>query len=696
MKGQFLKDHPIFWSRLGGEWYPPLYDPQGNPYYGWTEEEISTMQRYHRDFAAAGVHTHSMILDAGWCAENSYDYRVTDMQLRHLFEADPDGYVLPRIKLDAPLDWCRNHPEDVFLYANGKGLSAGEIAALVGTPSQSYWQYKVPEWYEKYEDFQKETPLLIDAQSFSSKRWLADAGEVIRRLIEHLESGPYADRIVGYHLAFGHAGECMQWRTEDYRNHGDFGIGHLQRFYDYGLEKYGSREALAAAWQQPEITRDTVELPLPEERYGEGNTLQSYFRGRAKDAIARDFDDFLCDNVADAILHFAKTAKAHTKKAVGFFYGYFLFAADIQYEGHLRLDRVLSSPDIDFLASPTSYHFRAAGSPSMEMTVTQSVNREKLYMEEIDTRTYLVPLDKAGVKPHDCNRTMEQTRYVLWRSLCKNLSHGSGFWWMDLGRGWFDAPDIMKEIAMLTKAHGVLKQGTHRSVADVLVVMDDACLTHTQSNRLLTHSFVRNLVLTSRTAGVLCDMYRTSDLERINLSAYRLVVFGTNYALTSERLKKWHFRGDTTLMFVNGAGILGEDGRPSLSNVEALTGFLLEEAYDEALKCPILHIKNEPGNLLASKNVNGRTHVLCTDPQMTPATFREIAREAGCHIYADADCILFGDADFISVFAKGETHTVLRLKDKKCCRDIRTGKVYEGTDIPIDFEENEFFILQYK
>ncbi len=691
----FLKENPIFWSRLGCEWYPPLYDPAGKPYYGRTEEDILAFQRYHRDFAAAGVHIHSIILDCGWIGEGKLDYTVTDLQLKHLLEADPGAYVLPRIKLDAPLEWCRNHPEDVFVYAGGKGLAKAEIAALVGTPAQSYWQYKVPEWYEKYEDFKKGAPLLIDAQSFSSKRWLADAGEAIRRLIEHLESGPYKERIAGYHLAFGHAGECMQWRIEDHRNHGDFGIGHLQRFFDYGVEKYGSREALGKAWQQPDITRDTVELPLPEARYTDGKDLNAYFRGREKDAIARDFDDFLCASVADAILHFASTAKKYTKKPVGFFYGYFLFAADIQYEGHLRLDRVLNSPDVDFLASPTAYHHRAAGSPSMEMTVTQSVNREKLYMEEIDTRTYLVPLEKASVKPRDCNRTMAQTRFSLWRSLCKNIAHGSGFWWMDLGGGWFDAPDILAEMAALTRAHALLKQGTHKSVADVLVVMEEEALTHTQYNRLFTHSFVRDFVLTTRSCGVLCDMYRAADLDKIDLSRYRLVVFGTNYALTPAQLAAWKFRKDATLMFYNCVGIL-QNGVPAVENVEALTGFALVESYDDELKCPVLKITEGDNPLLATKRVGDRTHVMSVDPRLSPATLREIARAAGCHIFVDEDTILSGDESFVSVFAKGETHTVLHLNGEKRATELRSGKRFCGAELPLDLAQNEFLILQYK
>ena len=300
-----------------------------------------------------------------------------------------------------------------------------------------------------------------------------------------------------------------------------------------------------------------------------------------------------------------------------------------------------------------------------------------------------------GVKPHDCTRTMAQTRYVLWRSLCKNIAHGSGFWWMDLGRGWFDAPDIMAEIAALTRAHQTLKGGAHKSEADVLLVMEDAALAHTQFNRLFTHSFVRNLVLTSRTAGVLVDMYHTSDLARIDLSRYRLVIFGTNYALTAKELGAWKFRADATLMFYNCVGIL-QNGTPALANVEALTGFALAEDYDEELKCPVLKITEGNNPLLCRKTVGAHTHVMSVDPHLTAATLREIAREAGCHIWTDADTILFGDESFLSVFAKGETHTVLHLNGKKRCVDIRTGKVYEGAEIPLDLGENEFLILQYQ
>ena len=357
----------------------------------------------------------------------------------------------------------------------------------------------------------------------------------------------------------------------------------------------------------------------------------------------------------------------------------------------------MSNPNIDYLASPTSYHYRAGNSPSMEMVPPQSVNRSKFYLEEIDTRTYLVSTDVrvCGVNWWDCTRTFGETRYVLWRSLCKNLSHGSAFWWMDIGRGWFDAPDIMAEIGKLTKAHSLLKKGSHRSVSDVLLVVDDECLVHTQFNRLWTHKFVRDIVMTSRTAGVLSDMYRTSDLAGLDLSRYKLVIFAINYTLTPEKLASLGIPEKTTVMFNNAVGII-KDGKPSLKNVEELTGFSLREDYDEELKCPVIKIVGEDSELTAAKVVNGRRFVMNVDPRITPSTFRRIAKESGCHVYADVDIILFGDENIMGVFSKGETHTKLCLKNECCCRDVISGAEFESDVIPVDLKEHEFMVLQFE
>ena len=148
-------------------------------------------------------------------------------------------------------------------------------------------------------------------------------------------------------------------------------------------------------------------------------------------------------------------------------------------------------------------------------------------------------------------------------------------------------------------------------------------------------------------------------------------------------------------MFFGFVGVL-QNGVPALAHVEELTGFALREDYDEELKCPVLKITEGVDPLLSVKKVGGRTRVMSVDPHLSTTAFREIARAAGCHIYTDADSILFGDEQFLGVFAKGETHTVLHLNGKNGATELRSGKVYEGADIPLDLNENDFLILQYK
>ncbi len=201
--------------------------------------------------------------------------------------------------------------------------------------------------------------------------------------------------------------------------------------------------------------------------------------------------------------------------------------------------------------------------------------------------------------------------------------------------------------------------------------------------------------MTSRTAGVLCDMYRTSDLAELDLSCYRLVIFAINYTLTPKKLASFGLADDVTLMFNNTVGII-KDGKPSLKNVEELTGFALREDYDDELMCPVVKIVGEDDEMTVTKTVNGRRVVMNTDPRITLARFRQIAKEAGCHVYIDHDIILFGDESILGVFSKGETHSKLKLPCSRRCREIISGAEFEGDTIHVDLKEHGFMVLRFE
>ena len=363
----FLRENPIFFSLVGGIGDFVSRKADGSIYVSPKVEKMERHLRYTREFRQTGVKIYSTILDNGWVAPDTYDYTKVDDTLQRFFENVPDGYLLPRIGMDVPVEWCRENPEEVFLYVAGKGLTRDEVQSRVATAKHECPFYTLPDDYPgikelramRYEDLAPGAQLRL--QSLSSTVWMQDAAKALRRLIEHIEASPYADRIAGYHVGFGNAHECLHWfkyfsGPYHYVDLWDYGISHLRRFYDYGIKKYGSREALAAAWRQPDITRDTVDLPTPAERYGGAKSIYEFFRGAPKDTICTDMDAFLSQNVADAIEVLADAAKQITKKAVGFFYGYFMGPWEIQYLGHLQSERIWRNPNVDFLCAPTAYH----------------------------------------------------------------------------------------------------------------------------------------------------------------------------------------------------------------------------------------------------------------------------------------------------------------------------------------------------
>jgi len=526
----FIKNNPVFYSRLGFCYDPPIKNKLGKPLV--FTEDLGICGNYHRAFNNIGVKIHSCILHSGWVGVDEYDYSLTDRVLDELFCDDSDMYYIPRIKLNVPVDWCEQNPEDVFVYFGGPETSEG-IKKLVGTLKQDYIGYESPNGYYMAGDYVDTRPNvggLIARQSFSSQKWLGDAKIALEKLLDRIENSKYADRILGYHIAYGASGECVLWgRASD--RYGDYGIGHKRAFYDWGIKKYGSRENLSKAWQQPDITRDNVRLPSPDERYGKTSSLESFFRGQKDQTIATDFDFFISEVNANAIEHFGKVVKEKAPgKLVGAFYGYFIEVNNSAYTGHLALDRLLQSPYVDFIAAPKSYYRTGVGNPGGVLSTTQSVNLKKLWLDELDNRTHLATNTEAGwgVKGFD------ETKTVFWREFSKNLADDSGFWWMDLGGGWFDSPEIMDEFSALVEANKLIKKTKHKSESDILVIVDEKSICHMNISEDLRLGFMEDFLCELHMTGCLADVYRLDDIKSLDLSAYKLIIFAYTFRIGSE------------------------------------------------------------------------------------------------------------------------------------------------------------------
>ena len=100
-----------------------------------------------------------------WLGEGAYDFEAFDRRARGLLAASPSGFIFPRLKMDPPDWWAKDHPDD--------------IRANEARPD--------------------------------SEAWRALYRRMLEDVVRHVESSSYADRVMGYHIGALHGSEWLVW-----------------------------------------------------------------------------------------------------------------------------------------------------------------------------------------------------------------------------------------------------------------------------------------------------------------------------------------------------------------------------------------------------------------------------------------------------------------------------------------------------
>lgn len=668
-----LRTEPFFWSRLGFCYDPPRYNSNGTQLI--FSDDFPSYRRFHDQFTDCGVRNHTVILPTGWNGDGRFDYRLTDRVLHALLDGNSQIQVLPRIKLNVPIDWCRNHPAEVFVYEGGP-QSEREIAALVDTPAQDILGYDSAAGYGvnggriAFRDDRPNVGGRIALQSISSQVWLRDAADAIRRLIAHIAETPFARQIVGYHIAYGNCGESTVWggwNRPGSGRFGDFGISHTRHFIAFARARYGSEAALRAAWQQPD---GPLGVPSTARRSARGSLAEFCF---ASDAACRDYYDFLSDANARAAAALCRAVKqADPALIAGVFYGYSYLPTAAEC-GHLAAARLLESPDVDFLASPKGYYRAQAGQPGGEQGPSQSYNRKKAWMDEIDNRTFL---DRRADTQ---TRTLAQSVTLLQREAVKNLTYGQGFWWMDLGDGWYDHPVLMQTIADLTALAAQVNRLPHRSTAEILLITDEVGDRMHAPSMGLAGGLHMHLHAEMHLCGAPVDTARLADLAEMPLDQYRLIVVDGLCALSESKFAaiRARTRPDAQLIVHYAFGALDESGQFDIDRVRRMTGIAIREnpaaypvesfgyrmtdfpynGYTLLHDFPLIEIVPDPALRVLARYPDGRVMTaqcgaitLCAFPSLTAAQLHERARAAGCTMIAPPGFTVYADNRILGIF----------------------------------------------
>ncbi len=675
---KLIREAPLFWSRLGFCYDPPLRHESGEDIvFNPTFSEADT----HRSFTENGVDIHTCILHSGWIGVDKYDYTLCDKVLHEVFERGKAKYFIPRIKLNVPVDWCRENPEEVFVYESGP-RERGEIRALVGTLKHDYLGYESEVGYYNANGWQDPRPNvggLISNQSFSSKKWLEDAGEALRRLVLHLEDSEYGERILAYHVAFGVSGETIVWGRHSGK-FGDYGISNQKHFLAWGLQKYGTEQALQEAWG--EIAGDVV----PPARLREKKPVDTASLYRDPEAERRvvDYDRFIAECNVNAIEHFGKIVKELTgDKPVGAFYGYLIHCARCTYAGHVgRWEHVLESPYIDFIAAPKSYRRSEAGEAGGEMVPACSVNFRKLWVDECDVRTHLATGDAA----HSHSGGMEDTECMLLRELCKNLTHHSGLWFMDLGGNWYDDAAIMAFVRRLVEAHKRVSALPYQRTSRVIAVIDEESILHVQPphNRRVEHLW-RNINL----AGAPVDMIFSQDIDKMDLSEVELAILLTPYSQEAAYLERLH-------RAISPRGHVLSFGRSVAYPNLKMKDFMIEDCVDHYFEksCTQKAIcRNFEGNTTVVQAQTG--DFLSASLALNVAEIAKIYAVAGVTRIAPAECTVYADNRLIGFFPRENVHFVPDIPAGVIWRDVLTGEALSrGAELVIPARRARAFYIE--
>ena len=651
-------------------------------------------------FGVFGSHPH--YANPYWKPEGFAGMAYQDGNLDQILNWVPSASFLPRLFYSAPDWWIAAHPDEQIVYSNP--IPPDAEARRNGT--------------------------LVPRESFASERFRRECGPVYRQAVRHLMDR-YGDHLLGIHLTSGPWGEHFAWDALtqggliplEEAGHGDVSAPMTRRFRAWLRAKYGNDPArLKAAWRDDSATFENAQVPSRDDRFA--LDTDGVWRDPAKGRRVADY--FACQNATtvEMLDYFAGIVKNESKGALPTlaFYGY---TQDEHWAiecDHRAIAAAYRSPNLDMFSAPHTYNRRMPGEDAMMRCYLASAARHgKLYVDEGDDMTFLEHL-----KPHPdgrCSATnVFESVNLLYREFGQAVTHGTGLWYMDLTGSTFRHPALVEAVGRMRCAADLALTRDRAHFSQVAVVSNVESefymgYRRTEANNMGLFLYQQQMGAFAR-AGAPFDWYLAEDLDAVMERDYRVVVLLDCQYLTErqhrqvEELKKggrtvvsFHAPGyvsETGLSRTRMEGVAGVRMKPGtvrgvLSAVDVATGREwgcgLTRPADGLVDRPrgtrhrpvgavqrglFLPDEGEPlmtgvGDLAdvtvaVSKGHDGWTGVFSALPALAPDVLRRVYRDAGVHVYTDADVVLSANAAWLMLHTRAKGVYEVRLP--RACRRV--------------------------
>jgi hypothetical protein len=557
-----------------------INDKPQNPFFYGPGDGVAGMNSWEeiskhniKEFSNAGVNlfTTHLFLERIWMEGNKLDLNYIKKIVRGYLDVDPNAATMVYITLSPPRWWYKLNPGEVIVYADGPTSPEYEVGMKRIT----------------YDDNAPRTR----RYSFASEKWKKESSEIVAQFCKEFSQTEEGKTVFSIYTGGGCYGEWNYWGFIEAEP--DNSVPMIKHFRNSLKDKYKTTEALQQAWNNKEVTFENADPPSLEERRPVSTNV---FRDLDKDRKLIDYFQNYHKLVADNVIHFNKLVKENWPRPVitGSYFGYF-FSSFMReaYMGHAEIERVLNSPYIDALGAPMTYYPDAkfAGDPARSRGLIASCTLHgKFWLDQNDDPTKnIMPWDTAY------KNTLLKEISIVRRDVLVSATKGIGVWMFDLGLrgsygegldeatgGYWDYPEIQKDMKKLKTAIDQTVNYSYKSKADVLMVYDTKSFYYESSNKTCTPmDYVTNdwMQIGVLRAGVVTDNIYLFDLDKVDLSQYKVVMFNNTYVISDTQrqfIKEKVAKDGRDLIWIYAPGYFNGE-KYDINHLSELIGMKMEE-----------------------------------------------------------------------------------------------------------------------
>lgn len=630
-----------------------------------------------------------VFLEQLWEEDGTLSLDYARRQVAGIQAVCPEAAVFFRLHVNAPGWWTARYPEENVRY-DSAGYS--------------------PDIRDGLSRLVEADPRNPQRTSLASEKWREEAGKQVARFCRDFAKTPEGRALAGIQVACGVYGEWHQWGFLNWE--ADQGEAMARHFRNWLRAKYTTAENLQQHWNDPAAAFETANMPGIAARRVQGG---GNFRDPQQEQNVIDYYQCQHEMVADDILFFCRTVKQNWPRPIitGAFYGYFFSCFNRQAAGgHLALQKVLASPDIDYLAGPQAYLPEAElpGEPYRSRSLLLSIRLHgKLWLDEMDQQPRRTFAYIEGIKDNRAQYAEAVAENVaqLRRNLMFSHSKGAGLWLYDFGvagmdlsaraerspqwgnQGYWDHPDYHRAIREFKALADQTLHKPYQSEADVLLVYDTEVNCHTKSLSADPDSVSLQLIdymsLAAFYTGAVFDPVHLDDLDGVDMAQYKVVVFANTFLLDERDrtiIREKVARAGRHLLWLYASGY--SDGKtldedfpgavtgialkkiqavaPVIVDMDGALGLNMSEqlwgggvplfAVDDAQARVWGRFRQNGLPAFATKQLLDHQAWFSAVPLLDARSLRFVFAQAGVHFYADPPAIVYGGNGMLTAHFK--------------------------------------------